>query len=332
MNGSTIPADAGPADEPLGGVDIGVTEILTALAEGKAWARNRVFLECLEAVTKAVCRRFGGTGPIDPGLVAHSALSTFFRNPVASRTDGSKRIRNWGELTGLLVKIAGFKWMERHRELREVALPDTPLVDERTLSPLDEIIARDEAVDGQAALDQFLREVDSAVDRLRSRIGELSDSLADPVDREILRLRVEGRSYPDISYDLAHRHGRNLTEAAVKQRFLRKMAPYLVGIGAADGDEGGGPTGEPAARTAMRADIDAVVAAIRSGLSPHELIIFRGMLDGLRAGEIADELRRVGESPRSADMVDHLWSEHIWAKVDRRIAEHLASPLWESFR
>lgn len=223
--------------------DIQFETVLLGLGAGQNDARRKVYEHCFFRVSEALQRSFG-TSRVDVHDAVHSAFSTFFRKPVAQRqaVEGAEArlIRDWGQLTGLLVRIAQNKCLRRYKEYgKNVGLGSGS--DTRSSAPRVEPVARGETPAEEAAareVEQELRLAESLqVEVLKREIGRAAESAELATQQlhaelgEQNRLILEGKlnalTYKEIADYLAE-HGQTLSADAVQKRWQRAILPVLM--------------------------------------------------------------------------------------------------------
>jgi DNA-directed RNA polymerase specialized sigma24 family protein len=179
---------------------------------------------------------------------------------------------DWGQLAGLLVRIAQNKLREEWRSRnREAPLPSDG--GEAVAIPL-------ENPPSAQTLDQLLDLLEAVEDR---QLIALENILRDPKKRMVYDKSIDGLSTQQIADDLS------TTGNPVKREAIKKMLQRISQRILTENDD---PTAvaELAGIEQLEPHLQEITRAILETLKPHELFVLRGRLDGQTFEEIAKGL------------------------------------------
>lgn len=307
-----------------------VVDVLEDLAPGKlqqSLAKSEVVRQCFADVDNAVRSAFlnkrANAAEITAAL--DSALSTFYRNPVASRDDPKKTIRSWEDLTGLLIRIATNKAKARMRT--SLTIPESQLggflISDAVARPVREASRR--PLLPPDAMPQFLELLGQVDARLRQQFEQaVADAHFGPLDMLILNMRLAGFTFPEIADEVSSQFSRDYKEDAARQRWNR-ISPVFdkISLNCPFKEQSGAGTSKESQTSAeqskMRDDIEYCVNRLAEALvgkgkdfKRDYLIILRGKLSGIPSESIADELFKHCNLRRTPSVIDNIFEHQIY--------------------
>ena len=187
-------------------------EVMTGLRAGDTAAAKALFNRFASQLIQVARVRLGARlrPKVDPEDVVQSVFRSFF----VRQADGQYVLQNWDSLWGLLIRMTLRKcdrWTERFSAARRDVAAEVSAADGGS-DRLWEKMAPDASAADAAALAEL---VESLLDKLEG------------VDREMLALRLEGHSIPEISV-LVRRSERSV------DRVLSRVRKHLERIRQAD--------------------------------------------------------------------------------------------------